>query len=96
MTTNVQRLTLAVKERRVAYPPTKDEWALEAARDKIHDPGATAKDHAEFKRLSNKVAKARVNLRQEEEAAGIRPGAANPGDAAVTPETVVAKGGVHR
>jgi hypothetical protein len=96
VTTNRQRLEQAVKERRVAYPPTRDEEALEEARDKVHAPGATAKDRAEFKRLSDKVAKARVKLRQEEETAGIRPGAAKPEDAAVTPATVKAKGGVHR
>lgn len=96
MTTNAQALALAVKERRVAYPPTKDEEALEAARDKIHTPGATAQDHAEFKRLSKKVADARVKLRQDEEAAGIRPGVTNPDDAGVSPQTIKAKGGVHR
>lgn len=91
-----ERLARAAKERRLAYPPTKDEEALEHARDKVHGSGATAKDHAEYKRLSEKVANARVKLRQEEEAAGIRPGPTAPGDAAVTPETVKAKGGVHR
>lgn len=73
---------------------TRDEQRLEKAREAMH-ADRTPKNIAEFKRFSQRVAKARTAKRIEEEAAGLRAGRPAVGDAVAAPDTIEAKVGVH-